>query len=191
MSKDSPATRFNFSKTWIFGALTLTTRKILAGALYEFIYLILWSVLPFVLGGFVLYLTSPDLKRDFMQFAVGTFRNGELLVFTISMLAPTLYLIYHDPDGAGPFPHKFPLGTIVTFVIVFSAALFGLQKAGSIRDADSLFGFSLALTFAALFFRLLAMVYHRVRMPAPSEKTLREDEVNFVESFGNRAGGGA
>jgi hypothetical protein len=90
------------SKIWIIGTLFSAGRSTLISSFYEFIYLLLWSVLPFALGALVLYVTSSAADKSFYEMALNTFRNGELLVFTISMLAPILYLTLHDPEQAEP-----------------------------------------------------------------------------------------
>lgn len=180
------------SKTWLFGSLMLAGRKSFSTALYEFSYLVLWSILPFVLGGLVQYvIEGPSTPpKSYYDYVLGTFRNGELLVFTISMLAPTLYLVLHDPEGAKRhFPHKLPLSTIVMFVIVVCAALFSLQKANTVKDAGAVFAISVVFTGLGLFFRYVAMVYHRIRLPeGNSETKLRAAEYNFVDQYKKHTG---
>lgn len=171
------------SRIWLVGTLFRTGRKTLAGALYEFIYLLMWSVLPFFLGALVVYVTSDAIDKNFYQFGLNTFRNGELLVFTISMLAPILYLTLHDPEQAGPFPHKLPISTVVALIIVTCASLFAILKASAVKDFPFVFELSVTLTMIALGFRYLAIVYHRVRMPAITETQLRENQDSFVENF--------
>lgn len=155
-------------------------------ALYEFAYLVIWSILPFALGALVLYVISDAKDKNFFELAVKTFRNGELLVFTISMLAPILYLTLHDPEQADPFPHKLPLSTTVSLIIVTSAALFAVMKSGGVKDTEFVYYFSVFLTLCALFFRFLAILYHKVRMPALSERELRGPQDQFVENFRER-----
>lgn len=171
------------SHVWLLGTLFKVNRSTYAGAFYEFLYLFLWSVLPFALGALVLYVTSADPTKDFFQLGLNTFRNGELLVFTISMLAPILYLTLHDPERAFPFPHKLPISTVVALVIVTCAALFALLKASSVRDFPFVFELSVGLTGLALCFRYIALVYHRYRMFPPSELEMRAQQVGFVEDF--------
>lgn len=76
---------------WIFGALFRSDRKTLVQALYEFAYLVVWSVLPFLLGTLILYVTTDSQDKAFLLLARSTYRNGELLVFAIRMLAPILF----------------------------------------------------------------------------------------------------
>lgn len=171
------------SRVWLLGSLTRAGSATLSAAFYEFVYLIAWSILPFILGGLVQYVISDSTDKSYYALTLSTFRNGELLVFTISMLAPTLYLALHDPDKADVFPHRLPMSTISMLIIVACAALFALLKASSVKDFSFVFFFSVVLTVAALFFRFLAIVYHRVRLPTPNEKDLRSDQEHFVETF--------
>lgn len=171
------------SRIWLFGTLFKAGRATHAGAFYEFIYLFLWSILPFALGTLVLYVTSDDPNKNFFELGLHTFQNGELLIFTISMLAPILYLTLHDPEQAEPFPHKLPISTVVALVIVACASLFSLLKASSVKDFPFVFGLSIVLTIVALVFRYLAIVYHKVRLPQLTERDLREPQDTFVEDF--------
>lgn len=176
------------SHIWLFGALFRTGRKTYAQALYEFAYLVIWSILPFLLGALTLYVTSDAADKTFYILALSTFRNGELLVFTISMLAPILYIVLHDPEQAESFPHKLPISTMVTLTAVTCAALFALMKASAIKDGNFVFQFSVVLTVLALFFRYLAIVYHRIRMPSVSEDDLRADQNGFVQQYRKHIG---
>jgi len=175
---------FNYlSRIWLFGTLFKAGRSTHAGAFYEFIYLLIWSILPFVLGTLVLYVTTNDPNINFIELGVQTFKNGELLIFTISMLAPILYLTLHDPEQAAPFPHKLPISTVVALIIVTCASLFSLLKASSVKDLPFVFSLSVALTIVALLFRYLAIVYHKIRLPQITERDLREPQDTFVEKF--------
>lgn len=171
------------SRIWLFGTLFRTGRSTHAGAFNEFLYLLLWSVLPFALGALVLYVSSEAADKSFYEFGLNTFRNGELLVFTISMLAPILYLTLHDPEQAEPFPHKLPISTVVALIIVTCASLFALLKASAVKDVSFVFELSVALTVVALIFRYLAIVYHKVRLPALTERDLRDTQTQFVETY--------
>lgn len=173
----------HLSRIWLIGKLFRTSLSIHAGAFNEFMYLLLWSVLPFALGALVLYVTSEAGNKSFYDFGLDTFRNGELLVFTISMLAPILFLTLHDPEQAEAFPHKLPISTMVALIIVTCASLFALLKASAVKDVSFVFKLSVILTIVALAFRYLAIVYHKVRMPTLTEKELRAPQQNFVEDF--------
>ncbi|PKO84803.1 MAG: hypothetical protein CVU17_01070 [Betaproteobacteria bacterium HGW-Betaproteobacteria-11] len=104
------------------------------------------------------------------------------------MLAPVLYLVLHDPEKAESFPHKLPISTMVTLVVVTCAALFALMKANAIKDIEFVFQFSVVLTLLALTFRYLAIVYHRSRMPPVSEGDLRANQDDFVQQYRKHVG---
>ncbi len=171
------------SHLWLVGTLFRAGWKTHLAALYEFTYLFLWSILPFALGALTLYVTSEATDKSFYMLGVSTFHNGELLVFTISMLAPILYLTLYDPDRADPFPHKLPISTLVALIMVACASLFALLKANAVKDIPFVFAFSVILTLLALAFRYLAIVYHRVRMPDVNERELRSPQNSFVNQY--------
>lgn len=173
-----------FSNIWLIGSLFKAGRKTYAQALYEFAYLLCWSVLPFALGTLTLLVTADTTdQRDVLNLSISTFNHGELLVFTISMLAPILYLINHDPTESKTFPHKLPISTIVVLNIVTSASLFALMKADAVTKKELVFNISVALTVIALLIRYLALVYHRVRLPDVDEMALRSNQRSFVEDY--------
>lgn len=189
MKLNKEAVSRSLSRIWLLGTLFRADRKTHFSALGEFMYLFLWSVLPFALGALVLYVTSSSTNKSFYEFGLDTFRNGELLVFTISMLAPILYLTLHDPEQADPFPHKLPISTGVALIVVTCAALFALLKASAVKDLPFVFELSLILTAIALVFRYLAILYHKVRMPILTERDLRAEQESFVDSLDNHLRG--
>ena len=173
---------------WVLGSLASVTSKILSSALFEMLYLLAWSTLPFWLGGVIGFATSDEPNKSVWVMTVGTFKNGELLVFTISTLAPTLFLMLHDPDGARTFPHKLPLSTIGVLTIAVCSALFALLKSSAIKDRAFVFALSVFLTVLALLLRYLSMVYHRLRLPELNERKLRASENDFVNAFQRQVG---
>ena len=179
---------YYLSSLWLFGALFKAGKKTFSSAFYEFTYALVWSIFPFVLGTLTLYVISVDPDKQLMQFAVQTYSNGELLIFTISMLTPILYLVLHDPDQGDSFPHKLPISTLVALIAVTCAALFALLKAEAIKDTQFVLNLSIALTLIALSIRYLSLVYHRLRMPETKERDLRSNQVNFVNKFSHHVG---
>lgn len=172
-----------FASVWVLGSLAYVDRKTLSSALSELLYLLMWSTLPFWLGGLVGYVTSDAQDKSGLAITVATFRNGELLVFTLSMLAPTLFLMLHDPERARRFPHRLPLSTIGVLTALVCSALFALLKSNTIKDARFVFSLSLYLSSLALLLRYLSMVYHRFRLPELTEESLRASEKSFVDDF--------
>ena len=176
------------SQLWLIGAIFKAGRKTFVGALCEFAYALVWSIFPFVLGVLTLYVTSGDPGRDYLLLAKSTVSNGELLIYTISMLTPILYLVLHDPEQAASFPHKLPISTLVTIVAVTCSALFALMKAHAVKDPDYVLNLSIILTCLALVIRYLALVYHRLRMPDTNEQDLRGSQDEFLKRYKQHVG---
>ena len=168
----------------VFGTCFKCSRKDFYGALTEFLHLVLWSTMPFWLGGLVLFAIDQNHQMSLWARIVSTFKNGELLVFVISTVAPTLFLALHEPEGAKAFPHRLPLSTIVSGIIIICAVMFSLQKAVNERvDATFIFTLSVILAVVALGIRYLALIYHRFRLPAMTGSDLRKPQDGFLEEF--------
>ena len=125
------------SRTWLFGTLFRCQRETYFGAFYEFLHGLIFATMPFWLGALALTVlilppTPTPINWDtwggwlsrYLENAVATFSHGELLVFTISLLSPTLWLTTHEPKGAEKLPHRRPLSTIAIVVIIIGAVLF-------------------------------------------------------------------
>ena len=185
------ALRTCLQKLWIIGALFKARLETIKIALYEFTYMFIWSALPFMLGALVLYVTSDDTHKDYFKFIRDTFDHGELLIATISMLAPTLFVTVYDPEDADKFPHKLPIATITTLIAVISSALFALSKATVIKDDVIVLDLSIVLTCIALICTYLAILYNKVRLPIIGPSDLRQQQVAFVNEFREHVEGGA
>src|SRR4051812_8742295 len=93
------------SSLWLIGTLFRCNASNFLGALYEFVHGLVFATMPFWLGGLVILLLAPaptaaDLSIDPARYwathywasVVTTFSRGELLLFAISLLSPTLWL---------------------------------------------------------------------------------------------------
>ena len=170
------------TKLWLIGTL-FKCEKYFLGALYEFLHGVLFATMPFWLGGIIITATAqvtqpPPTDVGFWAHAwwsntVTTFSRGELLVFAISLLSPTLWLTTYEPQGADKLPHRRPISTLAVVVIVVGAVLFALLRAGSSSlNLGFVFWISAILTMAAFFLRYLVFVYHAYRLPAVRERDL-------------------
>lgn len=184
------------SKLWLFGTLFKCNSDNFLGALYEFIHGIVFATMPFWLGGLVLMVLAPpptleELKdanvlifwvERFWHYTVSTFARGELLVFAISLLSPTLWLATYEPKGAEKLPHRRPVSTLAVVVIVIGAVMFALLKKNDGINVSAVFWISVTLTITAFVLRYLVFVYHGYRLPDISELQLRKPTDDWMKS---------
>lgn len=171
----------------LVGALLECSWKNHYGALVEFMYAFVWATMPFWLGGLIQYAVSGDPEATILKSITSTFKNGELLVFVISAVAPTLYFALNKFEGAKALPHALSFSTLVMVVIVLCAVMFALLKVQpSSLNREFVFLLSVILTIAGLFLRYLSLVYHRQRMPMLTELEIRQPQFDFVNAFNER-----
>jgi hypothetical protein len=184
------------SRVWLVGTLFKCSTSNFLGALYEFLHGIIFATMPFWLGGLVLLVLAPppaaeDVKQagafsfwlsKYWGTTVSTFSRGELLLFAISLLSPTLWLATYEPKGADKLPHRRPISTLAVVVIVVGAVLFGLMRKTDGINVEAVFWISVVLTAFALVLRYLVFVYHGYRMPDVTELQLIQPTDDWMKS---------
>ena len=181
------------TKIWLFGTLFRCQRETLLGAFYEFLHGLIFATMPFWLGALVLtVLILPPNPQPagwgnweewiarYWTSALATFSNGELLVFAISLLSPTLWLTTHEPKGADKLPHRRPVSTIAVVIVIIGAVLFSLLKSGVPANPTIIFSVSVILTGTALALRYMVFVYHGYRLPPVNERVLTKPTDDFM-----------
>lgn len=184
------------SRFWLVGTLFKCNGSIFLNALYEFIHGVVFATMPFWLGGLVLLVLAPAPSADetraagawiywlskYQMLTVSTFSKGELLLFAISLLSPTLWLAIYEPKGADTLPHRRPISTLAVVIIIIGAVLFGLLRKSDGVNVSAVYWISVTLTVTALLLRYLVFVYHGYRMPEISEEQLREPTNDWLKS---------
>ncbi|MCC2673088.1 MAG: hypothetical protein K0R58_35 [Ramlibacter sp.] len=192
--------RERIARVWLLGTLVNCSPKNYFSAFYELFHGLIFATMPFWLGALILTVVStststvaavPGQEQNhflaywlptFWNNAVSTFSRGELLVFSISLLSPTLWLATHEPDGAQHLPHRRPISTIAVVIIVIGAVLFGVLKSGVSVLTNAVFWVSVSLTILAVLLRYLVLVYHGYRLPARTEKELLRPTEQWMET---------
>lgn len=185
------------SKLWLIGTLFVCSRKTKLNSFYEISFGLIVAILPFFMGGVVLYVsgkaaTEPHLTGmvKFFYLIKSTLDKGELLLFAISLVAPTLWLSSFEPENAKALPHRRPIIVITLLVCIFSTLLFGLTQAGVVKDPEIVYEGSLWLTVISVVNMYLTLAYHDWRLPVGkeprvSEEFLRKNSNDFLDAILN------
>ncbi|KVN38329.1 hypothetical protein WT11_05270 [Burkholderia stagnalis] len=166
----------------IFGHIFKCKWKDVWDSFVEYSNSLLWSTMPFWLGALVLFYQQQNGDKSFVDTLTGTFRNGELLVFTIGAVTPITYLtLFEDPKAA--FPHRLSLGTLAMFLIVICASLFALQKGKVTTKTDLIYYTSLIFAAVAITLRYISILYNKTKYPVTTENDLVRPAQVFFEEF--------
>lgn len=148
----------------------------------EYLHTLVWSTMPFWLGAGLLYVQKSSAGHDLLDVFTGTFRNGELLVYTISTLTPITYFTLFE-HREKRFPHRLGIGTIAIILIISCATLFSLQKAKVDTKPDMIYEWSLYFAAFAIMLRYIAIIYNRTKVPLTNELDLTQPLTDFVDEL--------
>jgi len=151
-------------------------------SLVEYSNSLLWSTMPFWLGAVILFVQEQNGAKTFLDTFTGTFRNGELLVFTIGTVTPITYMTWFE-DPKRRFPHRLAIGTFAVFLIVLCASFFALQKGKVPTKSDYIYYTSLAFAAVAISLRYIAIVYNKTKYPHTSEQDLTRPSSDYTDDF--------
>jgi len=157
----------------------------------EFLFVFICATSGFWMGGFVLFVhggANNGLRGLWEQISI-TFSNGELLIFTITMISPVFYFIFSEPDGARPLPGRIFFGTIAGILLALSVCVLSLLKISQVQP-EAAVRISFIFTLSALAIRYIGMLLHRKRLPRPpNEEELRKPEREFLAEYAQHRGG--
>ena len=121
-------------------------------------------------------------NKNYLSVFLSTISQGELLIFSTSLLAPFFYMALHDPIGSRAFPGRLLHALPVVVIMMLCTGFFSLSRTKAWVDQDFVFEISIYLTLFSLVLIYLAMVYHKERQRNPGE-IMRETQVRFSEDF--------
>lgn len=180
--------KVKISKTPLFGPLIECKKEDHWAAFTETFLNCVFSTLPFWLAAIVgyLYQLPKDIQEHFFDFSIfqglleDSVKNGELFIFSTSILAPVMFLTWLDLKGRS-IPSKLSLGTAALLTMLLCTGLFSALKANPSVNESFVLYLSGWLASIAILLTYIGTVYHKYRQGSPEQ--LKEAEVNFVDQL--------
>jgi len=170
--------RDTLRKIPLFGGLVDTSPSDHFSAIKENTSGLLVSLSPLLISGLILCLTDEKVGSYFSA-VWSNASNGELFLYSTSILAPIFHIALDDPPRAKRFPSKFSHLLLTGVILLLIGIALGLQRAGvtllsglAMRISLWSFGFSVLLLY-------LATVYRNSRSPS-SPEIFQEQEQDFA-----------
>ena len=152
----------------------------------ELIITLLFTTIPLWAGGWVNFLRTEGISCDtqnYLSYIQFGFDNGDLFLFSCSILAPIVYIAICEPFGSKEFPSKTSHTTCVILIVVLSTIAFGLRRAGLVLNQAIISKTSASLFIAASFLLYITLVYKsRITPDRPDE--IKNDEREFANRYG-------
>lgn len=110
-------------------------------------------------------------------------KNGELLIYCNSIVAPIFYIALEESEHYKTFPSKIAHLLIFFLVMVFAAVCFSLQKLGIKVNSNNIVPFSIIALCVSLFIRYSSATINRSRKNPASEMSRQQNSyVNQYEA---------
>lgn len=150
-------------------------------ALKEVSLVLILSLIPIWGGALhnVALLSSHD--SNFFESLNSLIGNGELILYSTSILAPIFYLVISDPVGENHYPHRYSQGLIVIVLLVISLLLFSAQRTNP--NTDYIFKWSVVIFIISIVLLYLATVF---RNWASDGNIFKEAEQDFTTQYRKR-----
>lgn len=110
-----------------------------------------------------------------------TIGNGELFIYSTTLLSSVFWTLLHKPRGAKDIKNIFSLLNCVVLVMLLASVAFAIQRTGILVVKYNAFWSSIILFFIAIVILYIALVSHRSRLD-PTVKR-REIEKKQIESY--------
>ena len=150
-------------------------------AIKEFSTTLFWAFMPIWLGAFVVYVVDVTGKISYTASLHEALVNGELYIYSSSLLAPVFYMALDEKHSIRSFNSKLAHMIFVGAIIVLSAALFSISRIGVAYNKPLAFKISCWLVFFAVSIYYIAIVYSNNRRNPAAQ--MRHDENEYVEDY--------
>lgn len=142
-----------------------------------------YSVMPLIGVAALMRASSlPPHVIPFIDALRGLVSDGELILYSASFLAGTMYLIFNQPEGQPRFIERFSQGILVSLVIIASWSIYFAYKFDIWKDKALLVNVTFILFVFSLFLLYCSLVFEKGLTPG----SLRSQEDRSVKDFTDR-----
>jgi len=143
--------------------------------LFQFLITLIFSLLPLIFSSAVIYLTEDKTLKTIAHQILG---NGELVIYSATLLAPVLYATYKNP----PVQFKTFFNLIAWLIILINAVFYPLYHMGVI--IKDLYAPSLILTaFVLILIYIIMFLEHFAETKTNAPKAAQMDNERFKRDF--------
>ncbi|MCG3662650.1 hypothetical protein L5F37_04465 [Aliarcobacter butzleri] len=142
------------------------------------------STLPITIGSYYQIVNSSRNLDAYSDFLYKMVMNGELFLYSSSVMAPIIFITTYNKDGKQHFPLRWLiiLITIVLFLII--SVSFGVQK---IEFSESIFHLSFWIFILINLLYFIVLIISNLPQKTPSE-LMKKKEEDFTEEYRKRRG---
>lgn len=180
-------TKILFNRIPILGALNMSKFSNHKDAAVELLCTLFMSLAPVILW-FVVWIMSQDggTKPLFVYFAKQIMQNGELIIYSATLLAPTLYMVNRnrdkDKENQNLFPSRISFNYLLIMFTALASVIFVIQRLDLQMWRHNIICCSIFIFGFAVLVFYFALVYNNVLPPSYGD-TRRDKEVDFFQKL--------
>ncbi|RXJ82357.1 hypothetical protein [Arcobacter sp. F2176] len=156
-------------------------------SLIEFVMNILISTVPITIGAlFIIFDNNHSLTfQTYCTTILAVIKNGELYLYSATLLAPVVFLTTYDKDGKKSFPLKWFFIPIVLFLFIIISHFFGEQRAINLPEEGSIFTASVYIFILTVILYFLVLLISNKKIK-PASDIMKESEIDFEKQYEER-----
>jgi len=147
-------------------------------AAQEVFTIILVSTTPLWLNALGLCIMDKSGQIGYLKALGMVTNNGELFLYTTSILAPIFYMVLRDRNNKKDFPNRLSHIMLIFIITSLSVYFFGLKKTGSELDINFICNISRVAFFVSIILLCTAILYSNNRLSTTSED-MKANERDF------------
>ena len=165
----------------ILGQLHLAHRKDYSEAFKEIMMSLLISTAPIWAGALVILAQNYNSNGySYIKCILSIINNGELFIYAASTVAPVIYIVTKERQGAQGFPGRYSFIGFAIVCSILATLIFTMQRLSPASFPTPMIISSLWLFGVAVLAVFLALVFNHMLMPNPAN-LMRESERNYID----------
>jgi hypothetical protein len=166
----------------ILGSIFQTTIRDHREALRELFISLSISIAPLWGGAFALFVDNAldNVESTFLACCLKIIQNGELFIYSASILAPVMYIVTRERSDERSFPSKSTFMVLVIVFSIISAIIFTIARLKGKNLPDSMINISIIFSMVSLTVFYFALVYNNTYLPDPAQ-IMRDQEDDYLQ----------
>lgn len=177
--------RYYFKKLPLIGGLADCTIIDHFNAIKELLLTIFFSTLPILIALLVDHYTK---DHGIIQSLNGSIGNGELFLYSTSLLAPVFYTVMNERGEIKTYPGKSSAIWVYIIIMGISATIFALQRANVVLHTEQLYGDSIKMFCVSVILLYLVIVINNNRVAGNPSKEMQKQEDEFKDKYKKHRG---
>lgn len=135
-----------------------------------------WSTMPIWLSSFIMLVSLRETDKSVAGILSRNISNGELFLYSASILAPVYYMVLRERKGKKDFPNRLSQMNFVWVIMLLSAVVMVFQRINYPLDPRNTFWISVVFFITAIILLYSATVYNNASLNPAEEMAKNQND---------------